>query len=435
MSQNLNNMYIPLYNPNVFPVNNTGGTGMLNTLMLRNAPHHRGMFLPKVLQRFPYGTVKMTALIELAGSSDVNSNTFAQRIKTTYYPTLQLLEDMPPTSQRQVTTIKVDSTKHLLPNETFVVMPFGEMIEIVQVTGDHTVNVMRGVGSVAAFGAKKGSNLQFAGNAFREASLRPLGKFREESELWFHTQIFRDGWAVTNTEHEVAKGNGYNITANSKEEAAVAHATAIEYAAMFGQIGFRMEAGQPKRTMGGLMDIIKHNAPQNFITTTGNLSYFDLVDLFDGFGDVQVSSMSSPKRIIYGDATFFNTINEIGLKYQQRVAFSNNNSDVFGQRFSKFITPRMEFEVHQHPIFSRLNLPAGMGFIVDPTSMKLHYLRRTFVTYFNATANGTVETFTSDNGIDARGGDFLTELGLSCENPSANGVIFGFTSGACTNEC
>ena len=37
--------------------------------------------------------------------------------------------------------------------------------------------------------------------------------------------------------------------------------------------------------------------------------------------------------------------------------------------------------------------------------------------------------------IDARGGVLLTELGLSCENPSANGVIFGFTSGACTNEC
>lgn len=424
----LNQIYHPLYNPYRLPNNTSGGTGMINTIMQPLAPHHQPQFLSTVLTRYPTGSVKVSPIVDLANSADINQTTIAQRFTTSYYPTLKLVEDMLPCSPRQTTTIKVDSTKHILPNDQFVVVPFGEMIRVVQVTGDHTLDVVRGVGTVVPFGAKRGFNLQYAGNAFREASLRPLGKFHDDGVFWTQTQIFRDGWAVTETEHAVSVANGNNTTQKSRKDAALAHSLAIEMALLFGQHGSMIHQGQPLRTFSGLLDIIRLNAPQNIITTSGRLNYFDLIDMFDGFADVSVGSMPSMTRLIYCDREFNRTFIEIGLKYAQ-LQFMQAGTDSFGQRFSKFITPRLNFEIREHPIFQMLNMPAGMAFVIDMPTLKLHYLRRTRVAYFNASDTGSVQTFTTDNGIDARGGDFLTECTVTCDNPAACGVIYGFKGG------
>ena len=96
----------------------------------------------------------------------------------------------------------------------------------------------------------------------------------------------------------------------------------------------------------------------------------------------------------------------------------------------------MEFTVYEHPLFSILDsMPRGMGIVIDPTTWCLNYLRRTRHTYFNADAGGQISASTVDNGIDAIGGDFLTEMGLESNNPAANGIIYNLTMAGCSNEC
>ena len=413
-----------------------GGVGMIHTQTYRN-PKFQATFTGAVLRRYPGGNCPVTAIIESMSTSDIITVDTYSQVQNVAYPTYSLVEDVPSASPRQASTIKLNTTKFILPNTLFAVMPYGEMMMVTGVTGDNTVTVMRGMGSVLPFAIKKGTWLQFAGNAFQEGSLRPLGRHYEESRLWNQTQIFRDGWALTDTMRRVATANGIKMDATSKNDAAYQHAQAMEMAVLFSQKGNTVYKGQPMRTMSGMMEFIRLNAPQNVITVgKSEVNYRDLCAIMEVFGDVRIGPNPSTRRIIYGDKTFVNTITDIGIKYANMIRYTSDGTDSFGHRYRNFITPRMEFTVYEHPLFNLMHgLPLGMAIVIDPTVWRLEYLRRTRHTYFNADAGGNIQNLTVDNGVDALGGDYLTEMALACDNPAANGVIYNFTMGGCSNEC
>ena len=64
--------------------------------------------------------------------------------------------------------------------------------------------------------------------------------------------------------------------------------------------------------------------------------------------------------------------------------------------------------------------------ILDSGSFAVKYLgsRDTQHQYYNQDAQGGLSPIASDNGIDASGGTFLTELMLVCRNPAANALIY-----------
>lgn len=413
-----------------------GGVGMIHTQSYRN-PKFMSTFTGAVLRRYPGGNCPVTAIIESMSTSDITTVDTHSEVQNVAYPVYNIVESVPAASPRQASTIKVNTTKFILPNTLFAVMPFGELMMVTGVTGDNTITVMRGMGSILPFAIEKGTALQFAGNAFQEGSLRPLGRHYEESRLWNQTQIFRDGWALTDTMRRVATANGVKVDATSKNDAAYQHSMAMEMSVLFGQKGNTVYKGQPMRTMSGMFEFIRANAPQNVITVgKSEVNYRDLCAIMEVFGDVRIGANPSTRRIIYGDKTFVNTITEIGMKYANMIRYTSDGTDSFGHRYRNFITPRMEFTVYEHPLFNLLNnMPRGMAIVVDPTSWGLKYLRRTRHTYFNADAGGTIQNLTVDNGIDAMGGDYLTEMALDCINPAANGVIYNFVSGGCSNEC
>ena len=427
-----------IFNPNGMP-SVAGGRGMIHTQTFRRDPRFMPSFTGAVLRRFPNGNCPVTAIIDSMSTKDVGTVDTYSSVKNVAYPVYTLLEDLPPASPRQSTTIKVNDTRFMMPNMQFTLMPFGEQMLVTSVTGDHTAVVIRGTGTILPFGAKKGSQLQFSGNAFEEGSLRPLGRHYETSRLWNQTQIFRDGWAVTDTMRKVATTNGFSVDSESKEDAAYQHSTAMEMAVLFGQKGNMVYKGKPMRTMSGMLEYVRANAPQNVMTVgnkSGGTTYSDLCNIMEVFGDVRIGNAPSTKRVIYGDKTFVNTIHNIGMKYASFIRYTSDGTDSFGNRFRNFITPRMEFTVYEHPLFSILDsMPRGMGIVIDPTTWSLNYLRRTRHTYFNADAGGQISASTVDNGVDAIGGDFLTEMGLESTNPAANGIIYNLTMAGCSNEC
>ena len=80
-----------------------------------------------------------------------------------------------------------------------------------------------------------------------------------------------------------------------------------------------------------------------------------------------------------------------------------------------------------NPDWSRMMLS------IDLTSLRTRYLkgRDTRPRTFNAGVNGGGFKDTSDEGRDAEGGDFLTEMTLEVGLPEANTVIFNVCSAAC----
>ena len=424
-----------VYNPTQMP-EVAGGVGMIHTQTFRN-PKVMPTFTGAVLRRYPGGNCPVTALIDSMPTGDITTVDTYSEVSNVSYPVYYIVEDVPAASPRQSTTIKLNTTKFILPNSLFVASTFGEMMFVTSVTGDHTVTVMRGMGTVPSYAIKKGTPLHFAGNAFQEGSLRPLGRHYEESRLWNQTQIFRDGWAITDTMRRTANAAGLSLDSKSKSEAALAHATAMETAVLFGQKGNTVYKGQPMRTMSGMFEYIRANAPQNIITVgRSEVNYDDLCAIVETFGDVKLGPNPSPTRIIYGDKTFNNTIMQIGAKYANTLRYADGGTDVFGHRYRNFITPRMDFTVYEHPMFNLMpHMPKGMAIVVDPTTWKLEYLRRTRHTFFNADAGGTISGSTVDNGIDAIGGDYLTEMTLMALNPAANGVIYNFVKGGRSYEC
>lgn len=395
----------------------------------------RPRFLPEVLRRYPTGTVKLTAIIDSMARKTTTSTDIGYNIENIRYPMLHLVADMAPATQHQASTIEVDDVTSVLPNMIFTLGPLGEQVMITDIVGDHQVVVIRGMGTTRAFGAPAGTQMQFAGNAFEEGSLRPLGMMSGMEKLFTQTQIFRNGWATTETMHAVAAAQGINVTSASKVDASYRHATDIESAVMFGQQSNLVVRGKPQRTFSGLVDTIRYNAPQNIINVDGDMNYDDLCAVFEMFGDVQIGENPSMNRIIYGDRSFVNAFHQLGMKYGHLMRMTTDSSDSFGQRFRQFITPRMSFNVYEHPLFSVRNMPKGMAIVVDPSTLELHYLRDTRVSYFNAKETGAYDTMSVDGGVDARGGDFLSELGFVCTNPAANGLVYGFTGAKCHANC
>ena len=418
------------------PEGRTNYAGMVHTQTFGGRDSFlKPRFLPEVLRRYPTGNVKLTAIIDSMMRKKTTSTDIGFTIENIRYPTLTLVSDMPPATSHQASTIEVDDVTSILPNMIFVLGAFGEQVMVTDIVGDHQVVVIRGMGTTRAFGAPAGTQMLFAGNAFEEGSLRPLGMMSGMEKLFTQTQIFRNGWATTETMHAVATAQGINVTSRSKADASYYHATDIESAVMFGQQSNMVIRGKPQRTFSGLVDVVRYNAPQNIINVDGDMNYDDLCSVFEMFGDVQIGENPSTSRIIYGDKTFVTAFHQLGMKYGHLMRMTTDSSDSFGQRFRQFVTPRMTFNVYEHPLFSIRRMPKGMAIVVDPSTMELHYLRDTRVSYFNATESGAYDSMSVDGGVDARGGDFLSELGFVCTNPAANGIVYGFTGAKCNASC
>lgn len=410
--------------------------GMAHTQTFARDPQFMPTFSQTVLMRQPYGDVKLFPLIDTINKGTIHSVDYGYRIKNMYFPTLTVAEDVPCASPRQSSTIKVVSTAGIIPNMVFTVFPLGEQLLVTDVRSDSIV-ALRMMGTLGSQVIRKGTRLQFAGTAFEEGSLRPLTRHMTHDQMFVQTQIFRDTWATTGTVREILAKDGTSVPQENKADAMMMHAQSIENALLFGQQGNTVHNGKPMRTTSGIIDHIAHNAPQNVINIADAMNYQDLCAVFDSFGDIQVGTSAGPNRIIYCDRTFANTISQIGAMMGTNVRMVTESTDSFGQRFKNFYTQRMNFQIYEHPMFNVFADTSGMALVIDPTTLGVRYLgaRDTQHAYFNADASGAMTGVANDNGIDAAGGTFTTELLFICTNPAANGIIYGLNNARCTENC
>ena len=353
-------------------------------------------------------------------------------IKSNWYPSLRVMQDVRAVRSRSTSTILVDNTDGLRPNMMFILAPIGELMMIRSVDSEHQVTVMRGLGSSAPQDIRAGTVLQYSGNVFEEGSYRPLGVVSRHSEWHVHTMILRTGWATSDTAKVALNKQGVNVFAEGKEDAHREHVQAIEAALMFSQHGNTMLNGMPMRTMSGIIDFIRHAAPQNMITVATAVDKDDLDNIFNMAGNVELTNTTTRNRMCLCDGRFAKTVDMIGRLAESPLAsgITNETSLYARTKYTKVETNKLSVDVTEHPSITRVSSAngkqLGMGMVIDPTSMDLFYLggRRIRVSYFNADANGNTTQMEYDNGVDGSGGSYISEIMFVNRNPATSALIY-----------
>lgn len=331
------------------------------------------------------------------------------------------------------TTWQVDSTTNLLPGMIMRVDETGENIIIDSITDATNVVVTRGVGTVTAVAISDNVEIYQVGNAFEEASDRPLANNIIPVRVTNLTQIFRNTWSISGSAQATQVIAGDSTDAESRQDCAAFHAADIEKALFFGQKSQGTRNGQPFRTMAGLVAMIEdptfyppvYGGVVNSFTAGGTTNWTQLLGFLDPVFNQATDPKGSAERVLFVGGSAKLVINEIGrLNGTYQLLDGQTN---FGLNFSTLTTPRGKFRIIEHPLFNTNTSWAKMAVGVDLPTFRLAYLagRKTQNKEFN-----TQGKIASDDGIDAVGGTLTTELTTVIKNTPANVVISNLTAAA-----
>jgi len=358
-------------------------------------------------------------------------------VKGSYHPVLQLKAKLPEAAPGASSTISVESTNGIIPNMTFIVAPLGEQLLVTDVLGDNKLVVLRGMGYTMSNGAKAGTHLIYSGDAFEQGSLRPLMRAGGSSQMQVQMQIFRHSWGVTNTLRETLKGNdaqkagasGISGIYDSKLDAMANHALSLESWLLYGQQSNKAYNGMPLSTSSGILELITANAPQNVVTIPDAVSLDMLATIFERTGDVSVNGKFNAVRTLVVNKQVISMITGLTQSQGTPTYTVGATMDIKGHRVLEFQTPRMTFQLVEHPLFNMNSGQGGMALAINFDTTRLEYLgeRDTQHQYYNADDKGNLNAVAADNGIDQSGGTFTSECLLISESPSDNAIFFNLT--------
>ena len=402
-------------------------------------PFRRPTFAEAIQLKYPMGQVQVLPLLNRISKGKTMSLQETYMVKSAWIPRLKLAETMPAARRLSYSSIKVDTTEGLIPNMTFVTGPFGEQVMITDVTGANELVVLRGLSSVIPREVPKGTQFLYSGDVFEEGSMRPLMRMSGASEYMVHTQIFRHSWGQTNSVRESllaqdAKSGGiYGISpGDSKEEAMINHANAIESWLLFGKHQFTTYNGMPMRMAAGIFEFISANAPQNIVTALGGLNMTDLGKIFNSRSELTIEgAMTGNPTMFVHEAVIYALTDAARMQGVPGYSVGQLPAMNTGQQITSFTTPTGTFNMVPHPRFKMEPSLYGAALALDPSSFALKYLgdRDTQHTYYGADASGKLSPLSDPTGIDQVGGTFTTEVMLACRNPAANGIYFNLTKG------
>jgi hypothetical protein len=412
----------------------------MSTLGLFNTSNFNPSALPDsmaktVLTKYPFGQAQLFALSAAMQQTEIGSTTHTWMGRVAVFPKTFASAGIPAGVKGASMQIPVESTAEFMPKDIMLVEGTDEQLYVESVLGEQTLVVRRGMGISPALPIPSGTRMTYIGNAHEEASLRPLMRAYSQEEMSNKTQIFRNAYAVSGTASAVdyiaaLQGGQSNIVAGSKSDAGMFHAIAIEFAMLFSELHTTVVNGQPMRKMDGLLAMLRKYAPQNvqYAATTTTKKQLDRMtqNVFNIVTDPKFGN----DRVLYTGNAGMEVIQEI-ITNQGQYQFTENQTS-FGLTFTTYKTPSGGIlRLMTHPLLNTNPSWSRMALIIDPSSLALRYLkgRKSLHKTFNADVNKSGSSV--DLGIDAEGGDFLSELTLECIAPEANAVIYGLTQAAC----
>lgn len=386
-------------------------------------------FASLITRLMPNGTAPLFGLTAMLGSETAVATEHGFFTKTMLFPQMTIGAGGQTAAD---TVFTVASTANILPGMLLRVDSTFENIIVNSVMSPTQVNVTRGVGSATVAAIAGAVNLYQVGNAYEEASLRPNALNINPVRITNLTQIFRNTWGISDTVRATLMIAGESNQAESKQDCAAFHATAIETSLFFGQKSQGTRNGQPFRTMDGLINIVGNLSyyPSDYSAANINVAgattnYTQL----EGFLDPVFNQATDPKvaneRVLFVGGTAHKVLNNIGKL--NGTYFISDGQTSYGLQFGTFKTTRGTFRMIEHPLFNTNPSWQKMAVAVDLSTFKTAYLgdRKTNHKNFNGDRDNA-----DDNGIDAIGGTLTTEMTVVVKNPPANAVVYNLTAGA-----
>ena len=404
--------------------------GIFNTTGLKSTNDLTKLSFSSMITRLmPNGTAPLFALTSYLKSETALQTEHGYFAKSALFPYIVLGAAVGTTTE---TSFTVDSTESIVPGMILQLNnTTKENVLVEAVISDTVIQVRRGVGSTAAT-AVIDTPAFMVGNAYEEASVRPIPLNITPRRITNLTQIFRNSWAISDTVRATQVIAGDTTESESRQDCAALHAQSIEAALFFGKKFSGVRNGQPIRTMDGLINTVSNinNYPSSYtvpnVFNAGGTTNFTQLE---GFLDPVFNQTTDPKvaneRVLFVGGKARSVLNNIGRL--NSTYYMENGETSFGLQFATFKTSRGTFRMIEHPLFNSNDVWAKMAVAVDLSSIGVAYLngRQTQNKEFNADGK-TAQDF----GIDAVGGTLTTECTMLVKNPPANAIITGLTAAA-----
>lgn len=383
-------------------------------------------FAGMITHYMPAGQAPLFGLTSMLPSSTATNVEHGYWSKAAIFPAFNLISPIAAGD----TTFNVETTKFLLPGQLHRLEQTGEIVIINSIVSGTQITVGRAIGQVpaAAVTLAQITDAYQVGNAHEEASLRPQAQNLQPVQITNLTQIFRNAWAVSGSAAAIQRIVGESTISSNKQDCAALHAGDIEKALFFGQKSQSWRNGLPMRTMDGLLSVVgnisyypsSYSVP-NVYPAGLTTNYTQLETMLDPVFNQATDPKVSNERVLFVGGKARIVLNNIGRKSGQYQIVDGQTS--WGLQFSTFKISRGTFRIIEHPLFNTNEHWSRMAVAVDLSTFGMAYLgnRKTQESSYN-TDGAKV-----DDGIDAMGGDLLTEVTTEIRNPPANAFITGLT--------
>jgi len=284
----------------------------------------------------------------------------------------------------------------------------GENMRITGIAGN-VLTAVRSFGPVAAAAIVDDEPIWNLGPAQREGDTSRTLLSTLEVEQSNRTQIVRSPFGTTNTQSatDLYDGNDFDYQAR---KAAITHLAKLERLFLFGQTATAVVAGQPLRTMQGVLEYIATNR----IDVGGVLTESE----FDAFCEIAFRYGGSDQKLLIASGRVIQAINNFAKEKMDTYV----GESAYGLNLREYVSPFGRVLIAYHRQFVG-DIYSGYGLLLDMDKVVLRPLRGG-----KSAGNLAVRvTNIQANDEDARRDEYLTEASLEFQNEKAHALLTGVT--------
>ena len=390
--------------------------------------------LPKMLLSMQPNALEgsLFALLDLKdnASQRLDNTTTNYRIQKPHFPAFCVVCDIPGAGCGVTSQLKVDNTSGLLANQTYINESTGEHVRITAIQDDGVAYAERGVGMYGGKPMLAGDKLTLVSNSFEEGSNRPMATSDDYTSVSFNTQIMRNAWGVSQSEAARKEGRLLDSVQKSKMEGAWKHQRDLELALWRSEKSEGVKNGQPYNTVDGFDALVHKHAPENVFYAGATTNFTQLSRMIDSTKlGLTPAGMGSSDSLLIGGQKVLNVINQM-LKMQGALELTTGMTH-FGLNFKSLTTTTGTYHFMYNKLFDIVGNQGTLR-VVNLDTIDLYYLAGRKHQHSAYNTNGVAN---SEMGLDAQGGDFLSEFSLHMLSPTSNAIIYGLCAAGCEDTC